>query len=196
MVLALPVNAGLALLKKFNPPAQGIPEAWIATVVMAFSKEVRLPPGFGYLIPQGEGRFSLGTLFSSNMFAGRAPAGGPLIEVLVGGRRHPERARLENDVLIREALKDVRDILHIDREPIHTRVLRNASGIPQPEQGHTDLLAWRDRTMGDHQGLFICGFGWNGIGINHMVKEADRIAESIMGRRRAEEETPIKGVYF
>ena len=196
LVLALPVNASLALLKDFNAPTAEIPEAGIATVVIAFAKEVRLPPGFGFLIPESEGRFSLGALFSSNMFAGRAPAGCSLIEVLVGGRRHPERARLEDGELIQAALQDIKDILDIKQEPIHTRVLRNGCGIPQPEQGYTELLAWRNRTMSNQQGLFICGFGWDGIGINHMVKAADRIAESIMGRIHPGQDTPVKGIYF
>ncbi|MDR3629683.1 MAG: protoporphyrinogen oxidase [Desulfocapsaceae bacterium] len=195
LVLALPVNASLALLKNFDIPAQEIPEAWIATVVLAFAKEVRLPPGFGYLAPESEGRFSLGALFSSNMFPGRAPAGCTLIEVLVGGRRHPERVDLNDGTLIQNALQDIKGILGIAQDPIHARVLRNNGGIPQPEQGYAELLAWRNQTMGSNPGLFICGFGWDGIGINHMIKAADGIAERIMGRH-PEQDASIKGVYF
>jgi protoporphyrinogen/coproporphyrinogen III oxidase len=199
LALALPVNASLALLKDIDNrmPLQHIPEAWIATVVLAFSEDVRLPPGFGYLIPESEGRFSLGALFSSNMFPGRAPAGCSLIEVLVGGRRHAERAELDDLTLIQQALGDVRDILNISHEPIHARVLRNSGGIPQPEQSYPDLLAWRDRLVSAHQGLFICGFGWDGIGINDMMKTASRVAENIMASRQDPgQETAVKGVYF
>ena len=166
-------------------------------MVLAFDKDVRLPPGFGYLIPESEGRFSLGALFSSNMFPGRAPAGCSLIEVLVGGRRHPERAELDDQTLIRQALEDIRDILNISHKPIYTKVLRNSSGIPQPEQGYPELLAWRDRLVSEHQGLYICGFGWDGIGINDMMKTAGRVAENIMADRKdSGQETAVKGVYF
>ena len=199
LVLALPVNASLALLKDIDNrmPLPQIPEAWIATVVLAFGKEVKLPPGFGYLIPEAEGRFTLGALFSSNMFPGRAPANCSLIEVLVGGRRHPERAELDDRTILRQALQDVQDILNISSDPIHTRVLRNSSGIPQPEQGYPELLAWRDRLVREHQGLSICGFGWEGIGINDMIKTAGRVAEDIMaGKGASGQETSVKGVYF
>jgi protoporphyrinogen/coproporphyrinogen III oxidase len=199
LVLALSVNASLTLLKDIDNrmPLQHIPEAWIATVALAFDKDVRLPPGFGYLIPESEGRFSLGTLFSSNMFPGRAPAGCSLIEVLVGGRRHPERAELDNQTLIRQALEDIRDILNISHKPIYTKVLRNSGGIPQPEQGYPELLAWRDRLVSEHKGLHICGFGWEGIGINDMMKTAGRIAENIMADRKdSGRQTAVKGVYF
>ena len=199
LVLALPVNAALALLKDIDNgmPLPQIPEAWIATVVLAFGKEVKLPPGFGYLIPEAEGRFTLGALFSSNMFPGRAPADCSLIEVLVGGRRHPERAELDDQALLRQALQDVKDILNISSEPIHARILRNSCGIPQPEQGYPDLLAWRDRLESEHRGLYICGFGWEGIGINDMIKTAGRVAEDIMaGKSISGQEAPVKGVYF
>ncbi len=199
LVLALPVNASLALLKGIDNriPLPDLPEARIATVVLAFAGEVKLPPGFGYLIPESEGRFTLGALFSSNMFPGRAPAGCSLIEVLVGGRRHPERAELDDRTLIRQALDDVKDILNIFSEPIYSKVLRNSNGIPQPEQGYPDLLAWRNRLVSEQQGLFICGFGWDGIGMNDMIKTAGRVAESIMaGRKDSGQETSVKGVYF
>ena len=199
LVLALPVNASLALLKDIDNrmPLPQLPEAWIATVVLAFGKEVKLPPGFGYLIPEAEGRFTLGALFSSNMFPGRAPADCSLIEVLVGGRRHPERTDLDDQTILRQARQDVQDILSISSEPIHTRVLRNSCGIPQPEQGYPELLAWRDRLVSEHQGLFICGFGWDGIGMNDMIKTASRVAEGIMaGKGTPGQEASVKGVYF
>ena len=199
LVLALPVNASLALLKDIDNrmPLPQIPEAWIATVVLAFGKDVKPPPGFGYLIPENEGRFTLGALFSSNMFPGRAPADCSLIEVLVGGRRHPERAELDDQTILRQALTDVQDILNISSEPIHTQVLRNSCGIPQPEQGYPEILTWRDRLVSEHQGLYICGFGWEGIGINDMIKTAGRVAEGIMaGKSTSGQETSVKGVYF
>ena len=199
LVLALPVNASLALLKDIDDrmPLQHIPEAWIANVVLAFDKNVTLPQGFGYLIPEAEGRFSLGALFSSNMFPGRAPSGCSLVEVLVGGRRHPERAELDDQTLIRQALEDIRDILSITHKPILTKVLRNSCGIPQPEQGYPELLSWRDRLVCQHKGLSICGFGWEGIGINDMLKTAARVAENIMADRiNTGRQTAVKGVYF
>ncbi len=60
-----------------------------------------------------------------------------------------------------------------------------------------ELLAWRNRLTAEHQGLFVCGFGWDGIGINDMIKTARRVAEAVMaGNRDQERESPIKKVYF
>lgn len=199
LVLALPTNAALRLLAGIDSsiPTAAIPEAWIATVVFGFGPGAVLPPGFGYLTPEQEGRFSLGTLFSSNMFPGRAPDGHIVFETLIGGRRHPERLELDDATMTRLALQDVRELLDLPGEPVYSTVLRPKAAIPQLERGYPQLLAWRDRLVQDHPDLFICGFGWEGIGINDMIKTAVRVAQSIQtssgsGEYRAE----VKGVYF
>ncbi len=199
LVLALPINMGLRLLRDIAPPGPlaQVPEAWIATVVFGFAGGNRLPPGFGYLTPEQEDRFSLGSLFSSNMFPGRAPAGHIAFETLVGGRRHPERLELDDATITRMALQDVREILELTGEPVYSKVLRPEGGIPQLARNYPLLLAWRDRLLQENPGLLLCGFGWEGIGINDMIKTAVRTAQTLQnvsgpaGYRRE-----VKGVYF
>lgn len=198
LVLALPVNASLQLLKNFaTPPFAAIAEAEIVTVVFGFGPGSSIPPGFGYLTPEQEKRFSLGTLFSSNMFPGRAPAGHILFETLVGGRRHPERLQLSDDELVARAYDDVKDILQLTGQPVYTKVLRPWGGIPQLEQNYPRLLEWRDNLEENQSGLHICGFGWQGIGLNDMMKHGVRVAETI-GRSRPKKNSgaEVKGVYF
>lgn len=199
LVLALPVNASLTLLGGMaaSMPVTSIPEAWIATVVFGFGPSAVLPPGFGYLTPEREGRFSLGTLFSSNMFPGRAPTGHIVFETLVGGRRHPERLTLDDATMTRLALEDVREVLNLPGNPLYSTVLRPASGIPQLERGYGRLLAWRDQLLRDTPDLSICGFGWEGIGINDMIRSAVKVAEGILSASGSQiRQTEIKGVYF
>jgi oxygen-dependent protoporphyrinogen oxidase len=198
LVLALPINTSLELLQNIEGeiPLSRIPEGKITTVVLGFDKEGLVPPGFGYLIPDRENRFTLGTLFSSNMFPARAPGGCSLIEVLVGGRRHPERTELDDQELLDHAQQDIRDILKITQQPVHLKILRNSSGIPQPEQGYSELLHWRNKLTGKHKGLFVCGFGWDGIGINDMIRTAGRVADSIMAGQSTAGDAIVKGVYF
>lgn len=199
VVLALPVNSTLPLLGGLSPkpPVSAIPEAWIATVVFGFGPSAVLPPGFGYLVPEREGRFTLGTLFSSNMFPGRAPSGHIVFETLIGGRRHPERLQLDDATMTRLALEDIREILHLPGEPLYSTVLRPASGIPQLERGYGRLLAWRDQLMQEYRSLSVCGFGWEGIGINDMIKGAAKVAEGILDASGSQTRQPeVKGVYF
>ncbi|MBU0662986.1 MAG: protoporphyrinogen oxidase [Proteobacteria bacterium] len=199
LVLALPINPSLGLLHTFTPrlPQNSVPEARIVTIAMGFGPGSTLPPGFGYLAPEQEKRFCLGALFSSNMFPARAPQDHILLEALVGGRRHPERLDLDDATLIRHALQDLRELLPLQGEPVYARVLRPKGGIPQLETGYPALLSWRDQLMQEHQGLFIHGFGWEGIGLNDMIKSASRVAESIKKNSgTAREEAAVKGIYF
>lgn len=199
VVIALPVNGALKLLGQLgaDPPEQSIPETWIATVVFGFSDRVHLPAGFGYLTPEEEGRFTLGSLFSSNMFPGRAPKGHVLFETLVGGRRHPERLELDDRTLSQKALADVRHILQITENPVYTTVLRSSGGIPQLERNYPRLLAWRNSFLTEHPSLQIVGFGWEGIGLNDMMKCGVRAAEGVLSSAgRGKKGAEVKGIYF
>ena len=198
LVLALPVNQGLRLLTAIDDstPLKQIPEAWIATVVFGF-EGATLPPGFGFLIPEREQRFTLGTLFSSNMFPNRAPDGHIVFETLVGGRRHPERLELDDETLIQEALADVKGLLTLPQSPTYTHVLRPAGGIPQLERGYPQLLEWRNDLVRRNPGLYVCGFGWEGIGLNDMIKTACAIGDTIISRAtQTQEQAEAKKIYF
>jgi len=202
LVLALSVNQSLSLLRDSSglrvekAPLASIPEARIVTVAMGFGKNADIPFGFGYLAPEQEKRFALGALFSTHMFPGRAPEGHMLLEALVGGRRHPEKLELDDDVLIQKAYDDLRQLIHLPAPPVFTKVLRSNHSIPQLEIGYPKLLDWRNRLVVHNPGLHVCGFGWEGIGINDMTKAAKQVAAAIAAGRSATGETEVKGVYF
>ncbi|ADH84719.1 protoporphyrinogen oxidase [Desulfurivibrio alkaliphilus] len=197
LVLALPVNQALELLADFKPPVGSVPEARIVTVALGFSRdEATIPAGFGYLAPERENRFTLGALFSSHMFPERAPAGHVLLEALVGGRRHPERLELDDAAMIANIYQDLRQLLPLKAPPAFARVLRGAGGIPQLEQDHPRLLAWREKLATRHPSLQLTGFGWDGIGMNDMMKAAQKAAELITRGRQEEEQAAVRPVYF
>lgn len=201
LVLALPVNQTMALLDPVKeiarPPLAAVPEARIATIALGFTDKARVPFGFGYLAPEKEHRFALGALFSSHMFPGRAPRGHILLEALVGGRRHPDRLELDDAELISRVYDDLRQLLDLPEKPCFARVLRPRAGIPQLEEGYPALLTWLEEVHSRHAGLHVCGFGWHGIGINDMTKEAAKVAAAILqetGRQTGPAE--VKPVYF
>jgi oxygen-dependent protoporphyrinogen oxidase len=198
LALALPVNQGLSLLDgrlPTPPPLGSVPEARILSVLLGFDHRASIPFGFGYLAPEAEQRFALGALFSSHMFPGRAPQGCHLLEALVGGRRHPERLELSDDELVKGVLQDLCQLMELP-PPSFSAVLRPRAGIPQLEGGYPGLLAWRDEVHAAHSNLHLCGFGWKGIGINDMVKEARRMALRITAQDRGSEGAEVKGIYF
>lgn len=200
LVLALPVNQCLSLLKTLpipQPAKHRIPEASIVSVLLGFDQQAEIPFGFGYLAPEQESRFALGALFSSHMFPSRAPEGFQMVEVLVGGRRHPERLQLSDQELINGAYRDLRELMHLPKAPAFTHVLRSPHAIPQFEEGYTELLKWRETCLKSEPQLHICGFGWKGIGLNDMTREAKKMARRIISRQaNITEKNAVKGVYF
>jgi oxygen-dependent protoporphyrinogen oxidase len=198
LLLALPVNAALRLLGHLKePPAKEIPVSRIINVVMGFTDTAKIPYGFGYLAPERENRFTLGAMFTSHMFPDRAPKGHVLIEALVGGRRHPERLELSDQELIDKVYADVRQLIELPEQPVFTKVLRPKHGIPQLEMGHGKLQEWRQTLEEEFGGLYLSGFGWDGIGMNDMIKSAKKAAQALQaGGQTVQEEAKVKPVYF
>lgn len=196
VICALPINNALPLLDPFQPPVAQVPEAHICNVSLGFADNGAIPKGFGFLTPECENRFTLGCMFTSRMFPGRAPQDKVLLEALVGGRRHPERLELADEEIVRRVVADLHELLDLPESPEFVRVLRPKSGIPQMEEDHLNLLAWRSSVEKDHRGLALCGFGWDGIGINDMTRSA-WLAVAAIGQERSVEQHPeVKPVYF
>ena len=197
LVLALPVNAALQLLAAYEPPLAAIPTASIATVALGFGPEARVPYGFGYLAPERENRFTLGALFSTHMFPGRAPENKVLLEALAGGRRHPERLELDDETLVSRIYDDMKELMALPEPPCFHRVLRSSNAIPQLEMGYPALLSWKESLEQRLPGLHICGFGWEGIGMNDMMKTARQVAERIASSTGGQQQQPeVRPVYF
>jgi len=197
VIVALPVNRALALLADHAPPLPAIPTARIATVALGFTDKAQVPFGFGYLAPERENRFAMGALFSTHMFPGRAPQGSVLMEALVGGRRHPERLELSDEELISRIYDDLRQLIPLPEPPCFSRVLRGDGGIPQLEMGYPALLRWKESLEQGSDGLHICGFGWEGIGMNDMMKTAKTVADRILHRVGGKRQAPeVRPVYF
>lgn len=198
LIMAVPVNQTLQLLASFKaPPVASIPAAKIINVVMGLPSSAKIPYGFGYLAPEIEKRFAIGAMFTSHMFPSRSPQGERLMEVLVGGRRHPERLSLSDSEIVEQVTKDLLPLIDMPEPPLFTRVLRPEHGIPQLEMDHPALLAWRQKMESELAGLHICGFGWDGIGMNDMIKSAKKTALAVQaGGLRENEEAKVKPVYF
>jgi len=92
-------------------------------------------------------------------------------------------------------MPDLRQLIKLPQPPYFTRVLRPPP-FPQMEMGHLQLLAWRDRLEREQPGLHLCGFGWEGIGMNDMIKKAKAVAKDVGLGRSAAEQAAVKGVYF
>ena len=163
-----------------------IPGAGLAVVAAAWRDEDLPGPldGFGFLIPRGEGPRSLGTLWDSSVFPGRAPEGHALLRTMIGGAHDPDAAALPDEALLATVLADLRRTMGIAAPPRRTWIFRHPRGIPQYERGHGARLDAIEDRLARLPGLHLTGNSYQGVSVNLCVVDAARVAERISAERR------------
>jgi oxygen-dependent protoporphyrinogen oxidase len=153
----------------------------VASVVLGFRRDRVAHPldGFGVLVPQVEGLRILGTLFSSSIFANRAPAGHVTLTTYIGGSRAPELALRPASELVEMTLRDLGVILGVTGRPRFEHVAVYRQAIPQYEVGYgrfKDLMADIEARA---PGIFFAGHYRNGISLGDSLVSGDDAAVRI-----------------
>jgi oxygen-dependent protoporphyrinogen oxidase len=136
--------------------------------------------GFGFLIPNREGRKILGTLWDSSVFPNRAPEGYVLLRSMLGGVRNSELALEEGDMLTNVVIDELKDVMEIKAQPDFAKVYTHVKGIPQYSPGHERRLEKVDEIVSRFHGLYITGNAYRGIGVNDCVENSYKLAEKII----------------
>jgi oxygen-dependent protoporphyrinogen oxidase len=160
--------AGLAAIE--HPP--------VASLFLGYRRDQVAHPldGFGLLVPALEQRQILGVLFSSSLFAGRAPAGHVALTVMVGGARQPELAALSPDRLLAAVRPDLTGLLGVTGEPVILRHTFWPKAIPQYNLGHEQHLETMAAAERAHPGLFIGGQTRHGISLPACIAAGESLA--------------------
>lgn len=176
--LVAPFNSALALeLARF-------PRAGLALVAMAFqAADVPRPlDGYGYLVSRSEGLETLGVVWESSLFAGRAPEGSVLVRVMLGGVRHPRIASLPERELEAIAHRELAPVLGIRALPVRTWVRAFPNAIAQYTLGHGARVARARRRAGGLPGLELTGTSYDGVSFNAGVRSGLLVAERVLAR--------------
>jgi protoporphyrinogen/coproporphyrinogen III oxidase len=187
VVLATPADVSAELLAELdtfiNHVLLAIPYASMTVACSGYERnKIRFDlNGFGYLIPKEEGMNTLGTLWDSSIFAGRAPAGKVLLRSMLGGACFPGHIGLSDDEVNDRVRADLKKIMGIKAPPSFTRIFRHEKAIPQYTTGHGERLAHLTDKLKHHPGLFLTGNAYRGIGLNDCVAAADRCARDVVG---------------
>jgi len=157
----------------------------IAIVVSAYRRAdvAHSLAGFGFLVPKREQRKILGTLFSSSMFEGRAPADTVLLTSFVGGMRQPDLAAKADDELAAMVYGELQALVGAREPPLWTDVTRWTRAIPQYNLGHREHLRAIEEAERQLPGLSFCANYRGGVSVGDRIQAARTVADRIVAVR-------------
>ena len=188
VIVATPAYAAADLVGAVAPEAAAvlaaIPYPPVTVVGSAYRRTdiAHLLDGFCFLAPARERPAVLGSLFSSTMFEGRAPADTVVLTTFVGGRRNPELATAGDEELARAVDGELVRLVGARAQPLRREITRWARAIPQYAMGHLGRIAAVERAEGAVPGLYFCANYRGGVSIGDCVKAGHAIAERVASR--------------
>ncbi len=195
VVIALPAYATGKLLAPLAPDLgatlAAIEHPPLAVVALGYRRAQvsHALDGLGVLTPTVEHRSVLGLLFSSTLFAHRAPDGHVLLTAYVGGARQPDLALLPREELIALVRAEAEDLLGCHGQPVFHSVRYWRQGLPQPDLGHASRIDALRALEQQFPGLAITGNYVAGVStaacIDEAVATADRLMQKFPKGRRA-----------
>ena len=157
----------------------------VASVVLGFHRQdvEHSLDGFGALNPEVEQLHSLGTIFSSSLFPGRAPLGQVLLTSYVGGLRAPHLVSKTPDELCGLVMDDLKTVLGVNGEPTYRHVFVHRRAIPQYDIGYGRFKTFMNDLEKSVSGLFFAGHCRDGVSLIDSIisghEAADRIANHL-----------------
>jgi oxygen-dependent protoporphyrinogen oxidase len=185
LVLATPTAASGKLLQTIAPAATAaldqIPYAPVALVSLAYQRKNvgHALNGFGFLAPRSPGIRTLGSVWNSSLFPGRAPQDHVLFTNFIGGATDPDAAALSTNELVELVHTEIAPILKITADPAASHVTRYSTAIPQYNLGHLERLKRVQTGVASIPSLRLIGNYWKGPSIGASVEHALAVAEEL-----------------
>jgi oxygen-dependent protoporphyrinogen oxidase len=169
------INASLSVL------LDSIPYASIAVVCLGYQRQDigHDLDGFGFLIPRGQGKRILGSIWTSSIFPGRSPDGMVQLRTMIGGATDSEAVELTDGALLDMVTEDLKPILCIAGPPAYVRIFRYKQGIPQFVIGHPARMEEMNNLLRGHPGLYFTGNAYEGVGLNDCVVRSENVVTEL-----------------
>ncbi|MEO5340721.1 MAG: protoporphyrinogen oxidase [Magnetococcus sp. MYC-9] len=185
VVLAVPAAEAAHLLAPFSPgmaqTLSTIPYAPIASVALGYPRARVGHPldGFGFLVPRREGVPLLGALFSSTLFANRAPADQVLLTAFIGGTTQPAILEQNDQLLLQQVENDLARCVRSPTPADFAYLTRYSAAIPQYTLGHQERLQQLDAELTHFPTLYLRANWRDGVSVADCVLNGERLAERI-----------------
>ncbi len=159
------------------------------TILHAGVEAASLPAwrnGFGFLSVDNQGVDTLGMIWSSNIFPGRAPDGHHLLTCFYGGEKDPAANDLDDEALRTAFRQDLNKIFGFQGGDFPLlEITRWEQALPVFRIGHAERLRQMEKSL--LPGLRLLANFRGHISMPDRVKQAERVASEIL--RHAPQET-------
>lgn len=155
--------------------------AKVIQVVLGFNKwqGIKLE-GFGGLVPFVEKRDILGVLFLSSLLSGRAPEGGALCSVFMGGVRREDITDKKDEEIKGMVDREFSAVMKLNEfKPDLMKILRYQHAIPQYGKESSEKLSAIEKLQSAYPGLILGGNIRDGIGMADRIKQGRHLAEIV-----------------
>ena len=172
------------LSKSLSATLDEIPYAPIAVVCLGYKEEkvgIELD-GFGFLVPEKENLRILGSIWTSSIFSGRAPAHHVQFRTMIGGDGDRESIRLSDDELKEVVINELTEIVGLRGDPDICRTYRWDKGIPQYKIGHQEIMNCIDSEIEKLGNIFLAGNAYSGVSLNDCTKRSYQIVSSLINK--------------
>jgi protoporphyrinogen/coproporphyrinogen III oxidase len=170
----LPGGDRLKTLASIGHPPVGV-------LALGFRRDEVAHPldGFGFLVPEVERRHVLGVIFSSALFAGRAPDGHVLLTAFVGGVRNPDLANADLPTLTARVHDDLRALLGATGEPTFRAFRLWPKAIPQYDLTYSRFREIMEETERRNPGLGLAGSYRDGVSVGEAIASGEAAAARV-----------------
>ncbi len=175
-----------------------IPFSGIHLVALAYRAAdiPRALDGYGYLVTRPEKLGTLGVVWESSLFPGRAPDGMALLRVFLGGARRPELAIATAAAAIDAARADLKTVMGITAAPQRFWTFAWPNAIAQYTVGHLDRVSAIRAHLARHPGLTVCGTSYDGTSFNHAIAIGTRAGRDLAAALASERSSgPRRGAH-
>jgi|GEM_PF-5211367 len=167
---------------KLSERINSIPYSPLGALYISFDKNSVSHPldGFGFLVPPKFGVPLLGGIFSSQLFAHRAPPDKYLVTAFVGGACFPDQADIRDEGLTSFVLEHLRSLLQAKHTGTVVDRMFYPKAIPNYPQGHYKTVeALRDFEI-KHTAVKFFANWREGISVPDRIRLANILAIEIV----------------
>jgi protoporphyrinogen/coproporphyrinogen III oxidase len=185
LVLATPAYTAAALLGPLSSSLahalSGIAYAPVAVIATGYHRQQVGNPlkGFGFLVPRREKLSTLGTVWNSSLFSGRARGGMVAITSFAGGATDAGIVAKSEDEIAQIVQDENARVLQISGPPVASSVWRYPRALPQYNLGHGHIVEQIRGGTREIPGLFLSGNYLEGPSLGKCAEQGFQTAEAV-----------------